>query len=420
MSNIPVIINRDTSVFYGNTVRASRQLQTPRITDIDGGNNPLLMANNVITTNDFAQEAGHDGGVCVERYQTSNDAGTGDVVNDVPPAETGTSQSHSGLSKNQIALDAGTSSVANDFYNSWFIRITSGLHLDQVRQVIDYVGATKVASVGSPWTPIVITGTVSTSATSTTVTGVGTLFTTELAVGDTIVIGNETKEIAGITNNVTLDTVTPYNSTNINISATLINPSGGVTFDLFNRRSTCLFWDESAKKWQLAFSVDKAGSTITIIDYADLCVGSVEVTSDLLTPGISFDGGVNVLSTYIDWTAVTVSSLIPALNTVTDDSNSVFEQVGNKVTLRLNLFFDQLILLGGELFGIFNISGAPPASSTGVSANTTLISQAPPPFSSVSGMVSMIPGTNFMLLRAVGGSLPVASHRIFGELIYQV
>jgi len=419
MSNIPVIINRDTSVFYGNTVRASRQLQTPRITDIDGGNNPLLMANNVITTNDFAQEAGHDGGVCVERYQTSNDVGTGDVVNDVPPAETGTSQSHSGLSNNQITLDVG-SSVANDFYNNWFIRVTSGLHLDQVRQVIDYVGATKVASVGSPWTPIVITGTVSTSATSTTVTGVGTLFTTELAVGDTIVIGNETKEIVGITNNVTLDAVTPYNSTNINISATLINPSGGVTFDLFNRRSTCLFWDESAKKWQLAFSVDEAGSTITIIDYADLCVGSVEVTSDLLTPGISFDGGVNVLSTYIDWTAVTVLSSMPALNTVTDDSNTVFEQVGNKVTLKLNLFFDQLVLLPAEFAGSFIITGAPPASANGVSANATLVSQGPAPYTSVSAMISMVPGTSVLELRVVGGGLPVASHRIFGELVYQV
>ena len=444
MSNLPILINRDVSVFFGNTVRASRQLQTPRITDIDGGNNPLLMANNVVTMNDFAQEAGHDGGICVERFQTSNNTGIGDVVNDVPAAETGTSQSHSGLTNNQIALDVA-SSPADDFYNNWFIKITSGLHTGQVRQIIDYVGATKVATMGSPWTPIVISGTVSTSATSTTVTGVGTFFTTELAVGDTIVIANETKEIASITNDVTLDTITPYNSTNINITATLVNPSGGVTFDLYNRRFTCLFWDESAKKWQLAFSVDEAGNTITIIDYADLCIGALEVTDlkvsgtlqvdtiepctplgpitfteNIHAPGISFDSGTNVLSTYTDWAPASVVSLIPPLNTVTDDSNTIFEQIGNKVTLRLNMFFDHLIMIPFEFSGLFLVIGAPPAAGAGISSNATLVSTLPPPLTSTSAMISMVPGTSILFLRVVGGGLAVASHRILAELIYEV
>lgn len=419
MANIPSIINRDVSVFYGNTVRASRQLQTPRITDINGGNMPLLMANNVITTNDAASAAGNDGGICVERYQPINDTGLGDVVSDAPPAATGTSQTHTGLSNSQIKLDPANSAV-NDFYNNWWIKITSGLHVNQVRKIFDYVGATRVASVTSPWTGVVITGTVSTSATSTTVTGVGTSFTTELAVGDTIVIGNETKEIAGIVNNVTLNTITAYNSTNINVQATLTHPSGGVTFSLYNRSYTCLFWDESAKTWQLAFSVDEAGSTITIISFADLNLGALNINGIIQAAGISFDSGVNVLSTYIDWTVSTVTSAFPVVNVITNDSGTEWEQVGNKVTLKLNIVFNQLILVAGELTGLFSINTAPASAATGVSGNATLVSQLPAPLTSVSALISMSPGTNIILLRVVGGGLPVASHRIYGELVYKV
>lgn len=443
MANVPVIINRDVSVFFGNTVRASRQLQTPRITDINGGNDPLLMANNVVTMNDDASEPGHDGGICVARYQPINDTGAGDVVADTPPADTGTSQTHSGLNNSQIKLDAANSAV-DDFYNKWFIKITSGLHIDQVREVLDYEGATRVATMTSPWTPIVITGTVSTSATSTTVTGLGTLFTTELAVGDTIIIGNETKEIFSITNDVTLDAVTPYNSTNINISCTLPHPSGGVTFDLYNRRFTCLFWDESAKKWQLVFSVCEADDTITIIEFADLCMGALELTDlkvsgvlqvdtiepctplgpitfteNIHAPGISFDSGANVLDTYLNWAPQTVTSLLPFLNTVTADAGTFCEQIGDKVTLKVNIFFAHSVVLPFEFSGLFLVTGAPPAAVGGICSNATLVSELPFPLTSRSAMISMIPGTSIIFLRVVGGSLPIATHRILGELIYR-
>lgn len=436
-------INREVSVFFGNFIRASRQLQTPRITDINGGNDPLLVANNVATFNDQANEAGHDGGICVERFQTLNDTGTGDVVNDVPPADSGTSQSHSGLSNKQIALDPANSAV-NDFYNNWFIKITSGLHFNQVRQIIDYVGATRVATTAL-WTPVVITGTVSTTATSTTVTGLGTLFTIELSVGDTIIIGNEIKEIFSITNNVTLDTVTTYGNTNINVSCTLPHPSGGVTFNLYNRRFTCLFWDESAKKWQLVFSVDEATETITILEYADLCIGNLTLidlmisgtlfvdtifpftplgpitfSENIYVPGISFDGGTNVLNTYTDWAPQTITSLFPFLNVVTSDVGTVCEQIGNKVTLKINMLISHLVVLAGELSGIFLIGGAPPAVVGETSANAVLISEMPAPLTSRAAQISMSPGTSIMVLRVAGGALPIATHRIFGEVIYRV
>lgn len=49
-----------------------------------------------------------------------------------------------------------------------------------------------------------LTGTVSNSANGNTITGVGTLFTTELSVGDKIIIGNERKTITTITSNTSL------------------------------------------------------------------------------------------------------------------------------------------------------------------------------------------------------------------------
>ncbi len=50
-----------------------------------------------------------------------------------------------------ITLDAGASAV-DGFYNGMIIRITSGTGFSQIREIIDYVGATKVATVNWPWT----------------------------------------------------------------------------------------------------------------------------------------------------------------------------------------------------------------------------------------------------------------------------
>jgi hypothetical protein len=49
-----------------------------------------------------------------------------------------------------ITLDAGASAV-DDFYDAMVIRITAGTGTGQIRQIINYVGATKVASVDHSW-----------------------------------------------------------------------------------------------------------------------------------------------------------------------------------------------------------------------------------------------------------------------------
>lgn len=58
-----------------------------------------------------------------------------------------------------------------------------------------------------------ITGTVSVSAASATVEGVGTSFTTELTAGEYIVVNNEARKIDSITDNDTLTTTTNYEAT---------------------------------------------------------------------------------------------------------------------------------------------------------------------------------------------------------------
>ena len=91
-----------------------------------------------------------DGGFLVERYQTANDAGTGDVVSDTA-AFTDTLPDQSGASSTEVILSA-SASASDDFYNGWWIKVTSGSSSDQVRKIIDYVGASKTATLESAWT----------------------------------------------------------------------------------------------------------------------------------------------------------------------------------------------------------------------------------------------------------------------------
>ena len=64
---------------------------------------------------------------------------------------------------------------------------------------------------------IAATGTVSNSSNGATVTGVGTAFTTELAVGDWVVIGTEVRQISAIGSN-----------TSLTVSENIVNANSGV------------------------------------------------------------------------------------------------------------------------------------------------------------------------------------------------
>ncbi len=88
-----------------------------------------------------------DGGILIERFQIDNDTGSGDVVND-----------SLAFSTNIVSSTINTSifnteaSNSDDYYNNWFIKITSGLGLNQVRKITDYIGSTRQATFNSSWT----------------------------------------------------------------------------------------------------------------------------------------------------------------------------------------------------------------------------------------------------------------------------
>lgn len=84
-----------------------------------------------------------DGGVLVQRWQTENSAGDGDVVSD-PAFDSGTAQGVTSTSITLKTLSNGT----NDFYNNMYVLITSATTgANQVRKIQDYVGSTKIATV---------------------------------------------------------------------------------------------------------------------------------------------------------------------------------------------------------------------------------------------------------------------------------
>ena len=85
-----------------------------------------------------------DGGLLMRRYQTPNDTGTGQVVNNVIK-ETGTFQTGSSIPGSLIL--SNTSSIINNYYRGWWIRIISGSLAGTVRRIKSYNGTTKNATI---------------------------------------------------------------------------------------------------------------------------------------------------------------------------------------------------------------------------------------------------------------------------------
>ena len=105
----------------------------------------LTVDDNVIFINN-GPSATSDGGVAIKRWQSANDASSGEVVNppsNPPGFQSGTAQAGSSTT---ITLAAGAS-ASDDFYNGWWLKITAGTGASQVRKIKDYNGTTKVASI---------------------------------------------------------------------------------------------------------------------------------------------------------------------------------------------------------------------------------------------------------------------------------
>lgn len=85
--------------------------------------------------------ASTDTGILAKRYQTV-DGTSNDVVTDTPDAS-GTAQDGSSTT---ITLASG-SNASNDFYKNYWIKITGGTGVGQIRKIKSYVGSTKVATI---------------------------------------------------------------------------------------------------------------------------------------------------------------------------------------------------------------------------------------------------------------------------------
>jgi hypothetical protein len=138
-SNGSVIIN-DSCVVTGNL--------TVNGTTITVNSSTTLINDNLIVVNS-GPDSSRDGGLLIERYQLNNDTGTGDVVNDSPKVSE-TLPDQTNIDSNQIKLHINASAT-DDFYNNWWIKITSGSNNNQVRKIIDYDSTTKVAIIDLEW-----------------------------------------------------------------------------------------------------------------------------------------------------------------------------------------------------------------------------------------------------------------------------
>lgn len=108
------------------------------------------LEDNVITLNS-GPSGSRDSGMFIQRYQTDNDTGSGDIVNDTVDIS-GVFGSQIGIGSTSANLRGIVTSATTDYYVGWWIKITGGFASNQVRKIIAYNGTTNVASISSAWT----------------------------------------------------------------------------------------------------------------------------------------------------------------------------------------------------------------------------------------------------------------------------
>jgi hypothetical protein len=121
---------------------------------VNGATTTVVSTNTTVNDNLLLMNAGpsgtRDSGIIVGRFQTDNDNGAGDVVNDALYT-TDILPNQSGMSNTQLKL-SGAASVVNGFYEGYWVKVTSGFSNNQVRKITGYDGSTKVLTLSSAWT----------------------------------------------------------------------------------------------------------------------------------------------------------------------------------------------------------------------------------------------------------------------------
>ena len=96
------------------------------------------------TTLNYLGTHNQDAGIAIQRYQVDNDIDIGDIITDTP-TDNILVGSVVGINNLQIRFGTGAS-IIDDFYNGWWMKLTSGSGSGQTRQIIGYNGAQKVAT----------------------------------------------------------------------------------------------------------------------------------------------------------------------------------------------------------------------------------------------------------------------------------
>lgn len=106
-------------------------------------NLPIVGYNNANTT------ASRDIGIMYQRFQTSNDAGSGDIVSG-ESAFIDSLPSQSGATLYQIRFSNLANSTDN-YYNGWWVKMGTGPNINQVRRIVAYNASMRVAQLETPW-----------------------------------------------------------------------------------------------------------------------------------------------------------------------------------------------------------------------------------------------------------------------------
>jgi hypothetical protein len=105
----------------------------------------LNVSDNLIIVNS-SPVSGRDAGVLFHRFQTENNSNVGDIVADNPTFSTIISNRTS----NTIVFDTAANSSDN-YYTNWYIKITNGPGISQVRRITNYIGSTRTATINTNW-----------------------------------------------------------------------------------------------------------------------------------------------------------------------------------------------------------------------------------------------------------------------------
>lgn len=131
--------NKESNLKY---TFGSVDIEGPDLTITDSF--PIIGKNNINTT------SSRDLGLAFQLYQKSNDTASGEIVSG-DYAFVDTLPDQTSASNTQIKLSSSANS-SDDYYNGWWIKITSGTNTDQVRQIISYNGTQRVAEIDNAWT----------------------------------------------------------------------------------------------------------------------------------------------------------------------------------------------------------------------------------------------------------------------------